>query len=99
MARIVTTQFHYKRPPRKKRPVMIEVPEVVAVHRRKRIAKADQGRSVHPGSEAASSVAPTESPAPANDDRKAAIVTAKTPREIQLARRRAKTDASNRASP
>lgn len=77
MARIVTTQYRYKRPPKKKPPVAIEVPEVVTVRDRKRVAKAGKSDSV------------AGSKPKANDDRKAAIVTAKTPTEISDERRRA----------
>ena len=88
MARIVTTQYRPKRPPKKKRPVAIEVAEVVTVHNRKRVAKAtrsdDNGASVD---RSTATTGPTKSKA-ANDDRKAAIVTAKTPTEIREERRR-----------
>jgi hypothetical protein len=52
---IVTSAYRYKRPPRKKKPVLLEVPAIV----RKGAAK------------------PKTTPAPANDDRKSAIVTVK----------------------
>ena len=78
MTRIVTTHYRYKRPPKKKRPVAIEVPEVVTVHDRKRVAKAGKSDS-----------ASGSKPKAAGDDRKAAIVTAKTPTEIGEERQRA----------
>ena len=54
-ARIVTSTYRYKRPPRKRKAVPLEGPAIV----RKGAAK------------------PETTPAPANDDRKPAIVTAK----------------------
>ena len=54
-SRIVTSTYRYKRPPRKRKPVPLEVPAIV----RKGAAK------------------PKTTPAPANNDRKSAIVTAK----------------------
>jgi hypothetical protein len=38
MARIVSTQYRYKRPPKKRKPATIKVPEVVTVRDRKRAA-------------------------------------------------------------
>jgi hypothetical protein len=67
MARIVTTQYRYKRPPKKRKPAAIKVPEVVTVRDRKRVAN----RRVPDNPEA--------TPQPANDDRKAGIVSAKKP--------------------
>ena len=55
-SRIVTSTYRYKRPPRKKKPVLLEVPAIV-----RESARRSQRRT----------------PAPANDDRKPAIVTAK----------------------
>jgi hypothetical protein len=60
--RIVTSTYRYKRPPRKKKPVLIEVPAIV----RKGAAK------------------PETTPAPANDDRKPAIVTVKKRRRSRF---------------
>jgi hypothetical protein len=54
-ARIVSSTYRYKRPPRKRKAVPLEVPPIV----RKGAAK------------------PETPPAPANDDRKPAIVTVK----------------------
>jgi hypothetical protein len=68
MARIVTTNYRYKRPPKKRKPAAIKVPEVVTVRDRKRAAK----QQVPDKSEA--------TPLPANDDRKARIVTARPKR-------------------
>ncbi len=59
-SRIVTSTYRYKRPPRKKKPVLLEVPAIVV----KRV----------PPSQPASAPKPA---APANDDRKSAIVTVK----------------------
>ena len=58
MARIVTAQYHYKRPPKKRKPATIKVPEVVTVRDRKRVGN----RQVPDHPEA--------TPQPANDDRK-----------------------------
>jgi hypothetical protein len=63
MARIVHTVHRYKRPPKKRKPVAIKAPEVVTVRDRKRVGK----QQVLDDSEAAQK--------PANDDRKATIVT------------------------
>ena len=66
MTRIVTTHYRYKRPPRKRKPVAIQVPAVV----RRRAAKP----------EAKSVEAPDRLlEPPANDDCKQAIVTARRP--------------------
>jgi hypothetical protein len=76
MTRVVTTHYRYKRPPRRKQPVALEVPEVVKT--------ADPAK-------AHTSVRPVpKTPSPANDDgltepaprpaaRKPAIVTARRP--------------------
>jgi hypothetical protein len=37
MTRIVTTRYRYKRPPRKRKPVVIEVPEVVTAKNSRRL--------------------------------------------------------------
>jgi hypothetical protein len=58
-ARIVTTTYRYRRPPRKKKPGLLEVP-AIAVKR----APSQQASAPKPA-------------APANDDRKSAIVTAR----------------------
>jgi hypothetical protein len=85
MTRIVTTQYRYKRPPKTRKPVVIEVPQVVR-------AKATRS------SGATASVPPTKRK-PANDDRKPAVVTAKTPREVQLARQRTEDAELTKDSP
>jgi hypothetical protein len=59
-ARIVTAHYRYKRPPRKKKPVLLEVPAVVV----KRAPRSQQASAPKPA-------------APANDDRKSVIVTAR----------------------
>ena len=56
-ARIVTSTYRYKRPPRKKKPVLLEVPAIVTKR-----AASPQASAPKPA-------------APANDDRKPAIVT------------------------
>jgi hypothetical protein len=68
MRRIVTTEYRYKRPPKKRKPAPIKVPEVVTVRDRKRVAN----RQVPDEPEA--------TPQPANDDRKARIVTTRPKR-------------------
>ena len=67
MARIVTTTYRYKRPPKKKRPVTLEVPVIVAPRKRAR-PPADGQSQPEPAALA-----------PAKDDRKPAIVAAKRP--------------------
>ncbi len=59
MTRIVTSTYRYKRPPRKKKPVLLEVPAIVTK------------RAASPQASA------PKAAAPANDDRKSAIVTVK----------------------
>lgn len=68
MARVVTAQYRYKRPPKKRKPVTIKVPEVATVRDRKRVAS----RQVTDD--------PGATPQPANDDRKATIVTTRPKR-------------------
>jgi hypothetical protein len=72
MTNIVRSTYRYKRPPKRKKAVPLEVPAVLTISdkTRKRVAKADQLLSVSSGSEVAAV-------APATDDRKSAVVTAK----------------------
>jgi len=65
MARIVTTHYRYKRPPRKRKPV--EVPAIVRKH----------AGPLAPDERSNRSSSTTGSPA--NDDRKPVIVTARRP--------------------
>ena len=65
MTRIVTTAHRYKRPPKKRKAMPLEGPAIVRA-RRVRPIERDEGQSA---------TAHTE--APANDDRKSAIVTAR----------------------
>jgi hypothetical protein len=67
MTRIVTSTYRYKRPPRKRKPVLIEAPVIVTP--RSKAASATVPRGVKPGNDNR----PVEQPA-------AAIVTAKKPR-------------------
>jgi hypothetical protein len=60
MTRIVTSTYRYKRPPRKRKPVLLEVPAIVV----KRAPRSQQASAPKPA-------------APANDDRKSVIVTAR----------------------
>jgi hypothetical protein len=62
-SRIVTSPYRYKRPPRKRKAVLLEVPAIVV----KRAPPSQQAN------------APKPAAAPANDDRKPAIVTARRP--------------------
>jgi hypothetical protein len=59
---IVISTYRYKRPPRKKKPVLLEVPAIVV----KRVLPSQPAGAPKPA-------------APANDDRKSAIVTARRP--------------------
>jgi hypothetical protein len=68
MARIVTTQYRYKRPPKKLKPATIKVPEVVTVRDRKRATNRQAPDD------------PGATPQPANDDRKTRIVTTRPKR-------------------
>jgi hypothetical protein len=73
MTRIVTTTYRYKRPPRKRKAVALEVPAVVT---RKRAA--GPAKSVK-----AADRLPEQ---PANDDRKPAIVSTTSPKRLKLPR-------------
>ena len=65
MTRIVTTTYRYKRPPRKRKAVALELPAIVRAGRKAEVRQ----NSAEP---------PPVSPAPpTNDDRKPAIVTAR----------------------
>jgi hypothetical protein len=68
MARIVTTNYRCKRPPKKRKPMAIKVPEVVTARDPKRVTKRQAPAE------------PEASPKPANDDRKARIVTTRPKR-------------------
>jgi hypothetical protein len=76
---IVTTHYRYKHPPRTKRKQpAIEVPDVVTIRGKNRVAKASK---LEPGSDIEAAIAksvtlPDAAPAN-NDDRKSAIVTAR----------------------
>ncbi len=61
-------QYHYKRPPRKRKPVVINVPEVVTVRDRKRSANRRAPEN------------PEATPKPAANDRIASIVTSRPKR-------------------
>ena len=67
MTRIVRTHYRYKRPPRKKpKAVALEVPRIVTA------------KTSKPGRASTRDQAKPESAAPASDDRKSAIVTARS---------------------
>ncbi len=90
MARIVTTQYRYKRPPKKRKPVAIKVPEVVTVRVPKRVGKASKSES---------------DTKPTNDDRKARIVTTRPKRgrfgeapNLMLEKHQQRGDAATRYS-
>ena len=72
MTRIVTTHYRYKRPPRKRKAVALEVPAIVT-----RASK----RSTKPPSEPQAAAAQ-----PANDDRKSAIVTTTSKKRLKFLR-------------
>lgn len=67
MTRIVTTHYRYKRPPKKRKAVALEVPTIVT---RARVAKAGKFPTL-------GNSAPAAVPPPSNDDRKSTIVTPK----------------------
>jgi hypothetical protein len=71
--RIVTATYRYKRPPRKRKAVLVEGPAIVRARRVGPVER-DDGSNV----QSAGATAHTEATeAPANDDRKSAIVTVK----------------------
>jgi hypothetical protein len=78
MTRIVTSHYRYKRPPRKRQAVALDVPAVVKVAEpakaRKRVAAADQPLTMSGGSEPAAAT-----------DRKLAIVTIRSRKHAALA--------------
>ena len=74
MARIVTTIYRYKRPPKKKRPVTLDVPVIVAPRKRAR-----------PPAEGQSQPEPATQP-PASDDRKPSVVTTTSRKRLKLLR-------------
>jgi hypothetical protein len=61
-ARIVTSTYRYKRPPRKRKAVPLEVPAIVTVSDKKRLAKADRPATVAVGSDAAPSGSGVDTP-------------------------------------
>jgi hypothetical protein len=67
---IVRSTYRYRRPPKRKKAVPLEVPAVVTIERKTRRRKSD-----------VATAAPAES-TPANDDRKPAVVTAKQPKPV-----------------
>jgi hypothetical protein len=68
MTRIVRTAYRYKRPPRRKKAVALEVPVIVKISDKTRRKVSDEAKA-----------APVKS-TPANNDRKAAIVSTKPPK-------------------
>ncbi len=98
-ARIVTTTYRYKRPPRKRKAVALEVPVIVATKRSRRSmerAAAEVGLlnrpAIHDGAAQPSTPRDAErdyavtAPPPANDDRKSAIVTTTSRKRLKLQR-------------
>jgi hypothetical protein len=75
MTRIVTTTYRYKRPPRKRKAVALEVPAIIT---RKRAE-----RSSHPST--------STSGVPANGDRKSAIASATSRKRRKLLRAEARS--------
>ena len=88
-ARIVTSTYRYKRPPRKRKAVPLEGPAIVVGKRSRRLEGTAAAEVIsgsprhHDGAAQPSTLRKTErepavtAPPPANDDRKPAIVTAK----------------------
>jgi hypothetical protein len=97
--RIVTTTYRYKRPPKKRKAVALEVPVIVAAKKNRRPelrrAAAEVGLlncpAIHDGAAQPSTPRDAErdravtSP-PANDDRKSAIVTTTSRKRLKLQR-------------
>jgi hypothetical protein len=88
MTRIVTTHYRYKRPPRRNKPVAIEVPAVVKAadpakaHRR--TMPPPESTPATPAAVSTSTKRAGASAAPAaNDDPRPAIVTARRPRSSE----------------
>ena len=75
MTRIVTTHYRYKRPPRKRGAVPLEGPAIVT----KRAPPSQQARGVQKQHHAEPEQGASKPAAPANDDRKPVIVTARRP--------------------
>jgi hypothetical protein len=99
MTRIVTTTYRYKRPPRKRKAVALDMPAVVAAKRNRRPGNetavevdADhpsRGEAAQPSTPRAAArviTPPHHSASPANDDRKPAIVTATSKKRLKLLR-------------
>jgi hypothetical protein len=73
MTRIVTSHYRYKRPPRKRRAVPLEVPAVVTIERKTRRRKSDAAKAAPVESTS------VEQPSPAPMARPSTIVTARRP--------------------
>ena len=96
MTRIVTTSYRYKRPPRKRKPVAIEAPAIVTTKSSRHpvlgetaaevmmlLAPTPERGAVQPSTPRC---AARVEPAPANDDRKPAIVTTTSKKQLKLLR-------------
>jgi hypothetical protein len=105
VTRIVTTTYRYKRPPRKRRPVALDVPAVVTTKSSRRpvlgeTAAEVQRAPVQEGTaqsstprEAARVISPPHhSGSPANDDRKPAIITTTSRKKLLRADKPAEQD-------
>ena len=89
MTRIVTTPYRYKRPPRKRKPVALDMPAVVAAKSRRPVGGTEEAAAevmtltAYPRSGETGATQPSTPSAaarvapPANDDQKSAIVTIK----------------------
>jgi hypothetical protein len=124
MTRIVTSHYRYKRPPRRKKAVPLEVPAVVTISDKTRRRVSDrapaeaatdgastpavasdddrtpsivQAKKPRTGSVAVP-VEPQTEPAPANDDRKSVIVTARRPGKRRYADVPEMTEEEHRAA-
>jgi hypothetical protein len=97
MTRIVTTPYRYKRPPRKRKAVALDIPAVVTAKSRRRpvggteeaaakvpMTARTTGQQAQPSTprEAARVIAPP----PANNDRKPAVVTTTSKKRLKLLR-------------
>jgi hypothetical protein len=96
MTRIVTTTYRYKRPPKKRKAVALEVPVIVATKRSRRSMERAAAEAVsrlpRHDNRAALPSTPRDAerdyavtaPPPANDDRKSAIVTTTSRKRLKL---------------
>ena len=98
MTRIVTTTYRYKRPPKKRKAVALEVPVIVATKRSRRSMERAAAEAVsrlpRHDNRAAQPTTPRDAerdyavtaPPPANGDRKSAIITTTSRKRVKLLR-------------